>query len=116
MTPSRHWSFRRLNPEGLWGVVTGKAIWSAGVLSLHDSGLWNLEIHGRTQTVRLSHAWPAFAWITLRFDDKASGAPEDATELTIWKHNVPAAAWSDLRRCVAGQLAMPVRLPVKGIP
>lgn len=115
MTPPRHWSFRRLSLEGLWGG-TGKTIWNAGVLSLHGSGLWEIEFQGRTQAMRLDHAWPAFAWITLRFNGKAMTAPVDSIELTIWKHSVTAAAWSDLRRCVAGQLAMPAGVPVKGIP
>lgn len=116
MTPPRHWSFRRLSPEGLWGVIAGRAIWDTGVLSLHDSGLWNIELQGRTQHLRLNHAWPAFAWITLRFDDNAMTAPSGTIELTIWKHSMTPAAWSDLRRCIAGQLAMPMRVPVKGIP
>ena len=70
--------------------------------------MWALDEAGSTQDLRLAHAWPAFAWMTLRFHvQKASGA--DALELTISKRGLTDDAWRELRICVARQLALSPR-------
>lgn len=81
----------------------------AGTLSLLDSGLWTVALYGTTTTMRLTHAWPAFAWITLQFRDPASVSSEPV-ELTIWRSTVSRQAWSELCVHVARQVAMPGRV------
>ncbi|NYT59747.1 hypothetical protein H0A65_12530 [Alcaligenaceae bacterium] len=77
-------------------------------LSLLDSGLWKLSGPDSASGLRLAHAWPAFAWMTLRFH-KSDTAPRHSLELTIKKRGLPDDAWRELRICVARQLALPPR-------
>lgn len=81
----------------------------AGTLSLLDCGLWKAALHGTTTTMRLTHAWPAFAWMTLRLQDSAS-ASSKPVEVTIWRSTVSRQAWSELCVHVARQVAMPGRV------
>lgn len=76
------------------------------MLSLQDTGLWALA--DTAQDLRLVHAWPAFAWMTLRFHKQAV-ANADPLELTISKRGLSDDAWRELRICVARQLALPQR-------
>lgn len=70
--------------------------------------MWTLADAEGMQRLRLAHAWPAFAWMTLRFHTQDMvGA--DALELTISKHGLTDSAWRELRICVARQLALSPR-------
>jgi hypothetical protein len=80
----------------------------AGTLVLHGHGLWELRGAAAPALLCLTHAWPAFGWITLRFHENASQASRPI-ELTIWKSGVSSEAWGRLRLHVARQVAMPER-------
>jgi hypothetical protein len=82
----------------------------AGTLSLRDSGFWEVALSGTTKTMRLTHAWPAFAWITLQFDDVDSSHPCAPLELVIWKASMSGQQWCALCVHIAGQIAMPGRI------
>ncbi|MGP1616006.1 MAG: hypothetical protein ACTS5Y_13245, partial [Pollutimonas bauzanensis] len=82
----------------------------AGTLSLRDCGLWEVALSGTRKTMYLTHAWPAFAWITLRFQDADASERQRPLELVVWRAGVPRRAWRALRVHIAGQAARPVRI------
>ncbi|PLC51724.1 hypothetical protein CR159_01480 [Pollutimonas subterranea] len=81
----------------------------AGTLSLRDGGLWEVTLYGTTTTMCLTHAWPAFAWMTLQLRETA-GASSKPIEVTIWRSTVSGQAWNELCVHVARQVAMPGRV------
>jgi hypothetical protein len=74
-------------------------------LSLQDADTWVLSQGGVCRTVLLRHVWPAFAWVTFRFQYKECTHQAKPIELTVWKASMAAAEWRDLRRKLATQLA-----------
>ncbi len=104
-------AFACLALAAAWGVcriVQSHAL--AGTLSLRHDGLWELELPVTRKTMRLTHAWPAFAWITLQFHDIGSSGQQKPLELVVWKTEVSQRAWCELCVRVAGQVAMPGRI------
>lgn len=72
-------------------------------LCLGEAG-WELHRPGLRQPLCLAHAWPAFAWMTLRFLDLDATNPKDTMlELTIWKSSVSPDAWRQLNVAIAAQ-------------
>ncbi|MGB6105962.1 MAG: hypothetical protein WBF88_19160 [Pusillimonas sp.] len=112
MSSARQWPVCHKRRTGLSGVLTGRQR-KRGILSLHDSGLWALAPPRGDANLRLVHAWPAFAWMTLRFQPPQGGVRGKPLELTVWKRGLPDDNWRELRVCVARQLAMPQRRPQK---
>ncbi|RTZ42497.1 hypothetical protein EKL30_12400 [Candidimonas sp. SYP-B2681] len=86
----------------------------AGTLSLRDSGLWEVALSGTKKTMRLTHAWPAFAWITLQFDDVDSSHSSAPLELVVWRASMSRSQWCALCVHVAGQIVIPGRILQKG--
>lgn len=71
------------------------------------AGLWGVDRPGRRRSLVLIHAWPAFAWMTLRFRDLGATGPKDTMlEITIWKSSVSPNAWRRLNVLVASQLGV----------
>lgn len=108
---------------GVAALAAGWAIWRnvkyrplAGTLALRDGGLWEVALSGTKKNMRLTHAWPAFAWVTLQFHDPNSSKQQKPLELVVWKGNVSGPAWCELWAHVAGQLALPGRIPSKESP
>lgn len=85
-------------------------------LTLQGAGHWAVSLAGTVRPLRLVHAWPAFAWITLRFQDDAPAARGKPLEFTVWKAGLKEGEWRHLRRCVAVQQAMPDRSHNKDTP
>ena len=57
--------------------------------------------------MQLTHAWPAFAWVRLRFRAaRETGSKDTMLELTIWKDSVSCQAWRELRVLLARQAAL----------
>lgn len=81
----------------------------ASTLVLHDHGLWELRGPLSSVPLCLTHAWPAFGWITLRFQEDSPRNASRPIEFTIWKTCVSSAAWGQLCIHVARQTAMPKR-------
>jgi hypothetical protein len=81
----------------------------ASTLILHECGLWALQGSLAPVQLTLTHAWPAFGWITLRFHEGSARKASRPIELTIWKTCVSSAAWGQLCVHVARQTAMPER-------
>ena len=103
---------------GSWAVLA--ALWPAWHLGQHlhgtscvanvqlragPAGGWEVNGPGKRRSLVLIHAWPAFAWMTLRFRDMDAVNPKDTMlEITIWKSSVSPAAWRRLNVLVASQL------------
>ncbi|MEO9121821.1 MAG: hypothetical protein ABI228_02355 [Burkholderiaceae bacterium] len=69
------------------------------------AGGWEVNQPGKRLSLVLIHAWPAFAWVTLRFRDVDATSPKDTMlEITIWKSSVSPDAWRRLNVLVASQL------------
>ncbi|TAM75305.1 MAG: hypothetical protein EPN46_10600 [Candidimonas sp.] len=69
---------------------------------------WMLIQAAARRPLRLIHAWPAFAWVRLRFlSMAAAGSKETMLELTVWKSSVSPEAWRELRVQLALQAALP---------
>ncbi len=81
-----------------------------GTLSLRDCGFWEVALSGTKKTMRLTHAWPAFAWITLQFEDVESGHSSAPLELVVWRASLSRSQWCLLCVHVAGQIAIPGRI------
>ncbi|MCC2595152.1 hypothetical protein LKR43_02240 [Pusillimonas sp. MFBS29] len=107
VSPVRQWPVCPARRAGLAGVLT-RSTQPQHTLSLLDSGLWSLDGPDGAPDLRLAHAWPAFAWMTLRFH-KSDTAACRPLELTIKKRGLPDGAWRELRICVARQQALPTR-------
>ena len=109
MSPVRQWPVsRQRHATGKPGIRWPRRA-RRQQLTLSSAGQWALlDESNNSQPVHLLHAWPAFAWMTLRFHSpvSASGSP---FELTINKSGLGESAWRELRICVARQLAMPQR-------
>ncbi|MBB5216772.1 hypothetical protein [Parapusillimonas granuli] len=90
-------------------AALGRAQPAEAALTLEGAGRWAIRQGGGARPLRLLRAWPAFAWVTLRFQDDAAGARGKPLELTIWKAGLEEEQWRELRRCVAAQHAMPER-------
>lgn len=76
-------------------------------LCFRETG-WRYEQSGVVRPLALTHAWPAFAWMTLRFRALALvGRKETMLELTLWKSSMPPDAWRRLCVIVAGQRQAP---------
>ena len=105
MSPVRQWPVCPKRGAGVAGILM-KRPRPQHTLSLLASGHWVLSGPDRTSGLRLAHAWPAFAWMTLRFHEREPTARRPL-ELTIKKRGLPDDAWRELRICVARQLALP---------
>ncbi|GAB2911202.1 hypothetical protein [Paralcaligenes ginsengisoli] len=83
-------------------------------LRLDDSQGWLLDKAGAQRLLHLAHAWPAFAWMSLRFNDPGAANPKETMlELTVWKSSVSPEAWRQLCVLVARQTAMPEPLAIQ---
>lgn len=81
---------------------------SNGLLSIDNAGRWNYSVGLLNRPLSLGHAWPGFAWVTLRFSELAATNSKDSMlELTIWKSSVTPEAWRQLCVCIAGQVTLP---------
>src|SRR3546814_18588500 len=107
------WPVCRHRGAGLPGACCRPRPARKKILSLQASGLWALTGVQSTQGLRLAHAWPAFAWMTLRFHNQ-DPADAEALELTISKRGLTDDAWRVFRICVARQLALPQRPAYQG--
>ncbi|NYT62214.1 hypothetical protein H0A66_07790 [Alcaligenaceae bacterium] len=99
---------------GIWRSIKSRPL--AGTLSLRDCGLWEVTLSGEKKNMRLTHAWPAFAWITLQFHDPNSSKQQELLELVVWRGSVSRPYWCALWAHVAGQLAMPGQVQYKESP
>jgi hypothetical protein len=69
------------------------------------AGGWEVNQPGKRRSLVLIHAWPTFAWVTLRFRDPDAASPKDTMlEITLWKSSVSPDAWRRLNVLVASQL------------
>ena len=82
-----------------------------GTLSLLESGLWEIAQAQPGKGLHLVHAWPAYAWTTLRFQPHAMCGTDKTIEVTVWRSCVSAAAWRELHIHVARQAVRPGHLP-----
>src|SRR5690606_24274707 len=99
VSPVRLWPVCRQRGAGLSGAFLPRQT-RQKTLSLQDSGVWVLAgAGGGAQDLWLTHAWPAFAWMTLRFRTHHAVAAEPL-ELTIGKPGLTDHAWRELRICV----------------
>jgi hypothetical protein len=74
-------------------------------LRADSSGIWEVDRLDKRRSLVLVHAWPAFAWMTLRFRDVNTAGPKDTMlEITIWKSSVSPCSWRRLNVLVASQL------------
>ncbi len=79
-----------------------------GTLEFDGAGQWALVDAAARRSLQLTHAWPAFAWVRLRFRAAlAAGSKETMLELTVWKASVSSEAWRELRMLLARQAALP---------
>ncbi|MEO6984623.1 MAG: protein YgfX [Paralcaligenes sp.] len=68
---------------------------------------WVLVDAAARRPMQLTHAWPAFAWVRLRFRAaRETGSKDTMLELTIWKDSVSCQAWRELRVLLARQAAL----------
>jgi hypothetical protein len=113
------------------GLVSVAAALAAAILAFRGKPLFRgktpatLEFDGARQWVlvnaavrrplQLTHAWPAFAWVRLRFRAAlAAGSKETMLELTIWKASISPEAWRELRVLLARQATLPEWRAEKG--
>jgi hypothetical protein len=87
----------------------------AGTLSLLENGLWEYAGSGHTCRLQLVHAWPSWAWATLRFRE-ADTELSSFTEFTIWKASVSGRAWRRLRVHLARQAMAPGCIQKRELP
>jgi hypothetical protein len=88
-----------------------------GPLTLSSEGVWHIQgsADAAAQPLSLVHAWPAFAWITLRFDRGAAINSKDTMlEVTLWKSGVAPDTWRRLRVHIARQIASPEPAVARG--
>lgn len=64
---------------------------------------WRVHFHDHAAEGRLQHVWYGWGWITLRIQPYAQVG---AITLTVWRVNVSAQAWHQLRVWSAWELTM----------
>ncbi|TEA78517.1 hypothetical protein [Allopusillimonas ginsengisoli] len=106
--PRYRWEIRHTRLLAFLRMLGRKPFPFAGILSLHESGFWELD-PGQRGVLRLAHAWLAPAWVTLRFQRADPDAPAAHCDLSIWKSSLSGPDWRQLRLQVARQAAMPER-------
>jgi hypothetical protein len=105
-----------LGPATILALIVA-ALWARhrcpapDTLFLLESGLWEIAQLQRGQALHLVHAWPAYAWTTLRFQPHEKCGADKTIEVTVWRSCVSAAAWRELHIHVARQAMRPGHLP-----
>ncbi|NLY28756.1 MAG: hypothetical protein GX049_14640 [Alcaligenaceae bacterium] len=79
---------------------------------------WQIDSYLPDTQIELQRFWRGFAWLTLQFVCHEPGCIDTGSpaltssvscKLTLFRHQLSLAAWSDLRVCVAGDLVARVR-------
>lgn len=102
----------------LRNYLTGKPLFQGrapAMLEFDGARQWVLVNAAARRPLQLTHAWPAFAWVRLRFCAAlAAGSKETMLELTVWKASVSPEAWRELRVLLARQATLPEWRAEKG--
>ncbi len=93
-----HWALGLFIPLflAIWlRTHTGRSLFQRGTLE-YDQGQWHYCADLLPRRLSLRQAWPAGAFMTLRFDDLSAVNERRLFQITIWKAGLTPGSWQRL--------------------